>query len=121
MKRILVIRNGLEDQLVQGVKLILQKNSWKVLEYYIDDVFSSPEATQVDLIVCYSEIPSLSIYFEKLRANPETETIPIFLIADKLNQRMSQFGSYIENWVTLPFSENELVLRMMDTLSKSRN
>jgi DNA-binding response OmpR family regulator len=118
MKKVLLIKDGLEEQLLQILTNILHKNGWTVLESTCETNTADLEATKAELIVCYSENPLLASCFEKIKSHNETKTIPIFLVSVNINQRMRQFGNYVDGWVTVPFSENEFIGRLMRTLAK---
>ena len=116
MKTILVIKNKLDDELLQIIEFLLQEEGWQVLNSNVEDISLLLEVSRVNLIICHSEIMSLQSHLKVLKEKPKIQTIPILLLATNINRQMSEYGSYIADWVTLPFDKEEILERVSSTM-----
>ena len=122
-KRILVIDD--EDGVREIIKLCLEAvGGWEVLTANSGlEGLALAEAERPDAILLDVMMPELdgSTTFEKLRANPAAEEIPVILLTAKATvSEQRQFADLgVAGIITKPFNPEELVEQIQATLSWS--
>ena len=122
--KILIIED--EISISELVKYNLEKNNYSVDvckdgESAIDQIFGD---IKYDLMIVDWMIPSLSglEISRRVRKNKDTKNIPIIMLTAKSEEadKVRAFNSEIDDYITKPFSVNELIARVKAVLKRIR-
>ena len=122
--KILIIED--EISISELVKYNLEKNNYivdvcKDGESAIDQIFGD---VKYDLMIVDWMIPSLSglEISRRVRKNKNTKNIPIIMLTAKSEEadKVRAFNSEIDDYITKPFSVNELIARVKAVLKRIR-
>ena len=122
--KILIIED--EISISELVKYNLEKNNYSVDvckdgESAIDQIFGD---VKYDLMIVDWMIPSLSglEISRRVRKNKDTKNIPIIMLTAKSEEadKVRAFNSEIDDYITKPFSVNELIARVKAVLKRIR-
>tara|TARA_B100001758_G_scaffold238559_1_gene241887 strand:+ start:299 stop:985 length:687 start_codon:yes stop_codon:yes gene_type:complete len=122
--KILIIED--EISISELVKYNLEKNNYSVDvcedgESAIDQIFGD---IKYDLMIVDWMIPNLSglEIARRIRKNKDTKNIPIIMLTAKSEEsdKVRAFNSEIDDYITKPFSVNELVARVKAVLKRLR-